>query len=91
MPALPEGTVQAQARLTGSPSQPGGNFRLGVQQLRIPGSPLKPLNVGLTGRIEASGGSSGSLVARLDMDKESIQALITTKTPRARPSPYHRE
>ena len=43
--------------------------------MRIPGSPLKPLNVGLTGRIEASGGSSGSLVARLDMDKESVQAL----------------
>ncbi|OXS29262.1 MAG: hypothetical protein BCS36_12420 [Desulfovibrio sp. MES5] len=75
VPALPEGTVEAQARLTGSPSQPGGNFRLGVRQLRIPSSPLKPLNVGLTGRIEASGGSSGSLVARLDMDKESVQAL----------------
>lgn len=75
VPALPEGTVAAQARLTGSPSQPGGSFRLGVRQLRIPGSPLKPLNVGLTGRIEASGGSSGSLVARLDMDKESVEAL----------------
>lgn len=75
VPALPEGTVEAQVRLTGNPSQPGGNFRLGVRQLRIPNSPLKPLNVGLTGRIEANGGSSGSLVARLDMDKESVQAL----------------
>lgn len=75
VPALPEGTVEAHARLTGTPSRPGGDFRLGVRQLRIPGSPLKPLNLGLAGRIEASGGSSGSLVARLEMDKESIQAL----------------
>ncbi|MFT4300658.1 MAG: hypothetical protein QM579_02785, partial [Desulfovibrio sp.] len=75
VPALPEGTVEARARLTGSPSRPGGDFRLGVRQLRIPGSPLKPLNLGLAGRIEASGGSSGSLVARLEVDKESVQAL----------------
>ncbi len=75
VPALPEGSVEAHARLTGTPSRPGGDFRLGVRQLRIPGSPLKPLNLGLAGRIEASGGSSGSLVARLEMDKESIQAL----------------
>ena len=75
VPALPEGTVEARARLTGSPTRPGGDFRLGVRQLRIPGSPLKPLNLALAGRIEASGGSNGSLVARLEMDKESIQAL----------------
>lgn len=75
VPALPEGTVEARARLTGSPSRPGGDFRLGVRQLRVSGSPLKPLNLGLAGRIEASGGSGGSLVARLEMDKESVQAL----------------
>ncbi len=74
IPALPEGTVEARARLTGSPSRPGGDVHLGVRQLRIPGSPLKPLNLGLTGRIEGE-----NLVARLSVDKESIEALGGTE------------
>ena len=74
VPALPEGTVEARARLTGSPARPGGDFQFGVRQLRVPGSPLKPLNVGLSGRIEGT-----SLVARLAVDKESIQALGGTE------------
>ena len=74
VPALPEGTVEAHARLTGSPARPGGDFHFGVRQLRIPGSPLKPLNLGLAGRIEGT-----SLVARLAVDKESIQALGGTE------------
>lgn len=74
VPALPEGTVEARARLTGSPARPGGNFHFGVRHLRIPGSPLKPLNLGLTGRIEGT-----TLVARLAVDKESIQALGGTE------------
>ena len=74
IPALPEGTVEARARLTGSPTRPGGDFHFGVRQIRIPGSPLKPLNLGLSGRIEGE-----SLVARLSVDKESIQALGGTE------------
>lgn len=74
VPALPEGTVEARARLTGNPARPGGDFHFGVRQLRIPGSPLKPLTLGLTGRIEGT-----TLVARLAVDKESIQALGGTE------------
>ena len=66
--------MEARARLTGSPARPGGNFHFGVRHLRIPGSPLKPLNLGLTGRIEGT-----TLVARLAVDKESIQALGGTE------------
>lgn len=74
VPALPEGTVEARARLTGSPARPGGDFQFSVRQLRIPGSPLKPLNLGLNGRIEGT-----NLVARLAVDKESVQALGGTE------------
>lgn len=74
VPALPEGTVEARARLTGSPARPGGDFQFGVRQLRVPGSPLKPLNLGLNGRIEGT-----NLVARLAVDKESVQALGGTE------------
>lgn len=74
VPALPLGTAEARVRLSGSPARPGGDFRLGVRRLRVPGSPVAPLDLALVGGIERN--ASGSvLAARLELDPQAVKAL----------------
>ena len=56
------GHGRGRVRLSGSPARPGGDFRLGVRRLRVPGSPVAPLDLALVGGIER--GASGSALAR---------------------------
>ena len=74
VPALPLGTAEARVRLSGSPARPGGDFRLGVRRLRVPGSPVAPLDLALVGGIER-GASGSALAARLELDPQAVKAL----------------
>lgn len=77
VPALPQGTLEARARLDGSPALPGGDFRLGLRGLRLPNSALAPLDLALAGTVErgtaVNGGSA--LAVRLELDPKTIKAL----------------
>lgn len=78
VPSLPMGTVEARVRLSGSPAAPGGDFRVSVRGLRVPGSPLAPLDVALTGGIERSA-AGNALAARLELDPNTVKALGGTE------------
>ena len=71
--AVPEGVVAAQVQFSGKAAAPGGDLRLEVRDLRLPNSPLKPLHLTLTGKIERGGGDA--LALRLLLDPESVRAL----------------
>lgn len=74
VPVLPLGTAEARVRLSGSPARPGGDFRLGVRRLRVPGSPVAPLDLALVGGIERNA-SGSALAARLELDPQAVKAL----------------
>ncbi len=75
VPALPEGAVELAASLSGSPARPAGRYRLGVSGLRLPGSPLAPLSLALTGGIEPTANGGGVLTTRLELPRASLKAL----------------
>lgn len=70
---LPEGMVSARVDFRGKAADPGGDLRLEVRDLRLPNSPLKPLRLTLTGRIERAGGDA--LALKLLPDPETVRAL----------------
>ncbi|WP_165067524.1 translocation/assembly module TamB domain-containing protein [Desulfovibrio sp. ZJ200] len=74
VPGLPAGSVEARLRLSGKPAAPGGDFRVRVHKLRVPGSPLAPLDLALAGGIERSA-AGNALAARLELNPESVKAL----------------
>lgn len=74
VPALPPGTIEARLRLSGSPAAPGGDFRVSVRNLRVPGSPLAPLDLALAGGIERSA-AGDALAARLELNPKTVKAM----------------
>lgn len=74
VPALPAGSVDITAKLNGSPARPAGKFRVGVSQLKLPGSPLAPLDLALLGSIEPTA-SGGILSTRLEVPPATLKAL----------------
>lgn len=74
VPALPLGDIEARARLSGSPAAPGGDFRLSARSLRVPGSPLAPLDLALAGGIERTA-EGNALAARLELNPQTVKAL----------------
>lgn len=74
MPALPQGQVALDARLNGSPTRPQGTFTLTVNDLRLPGAPLPPLDAGVTGGIR-QGEHGGELSLTLDVPEGSRKLL----------------
>ncbi|WP_374282240.1 translocation/assembly module TamB domain-containing protein [Desulfovibrio sp.] len=79
VPALPEGTVEASARLAGSPAQPQGDLRVDVRGLTLPGGALKPMNLSLSGKLEREAAGSGALAMRLVPDQTTVAALGGTE------------
>lgn len=74
VPALPEGRVQAEITLNGTPARPGGGLILHLDGLRAPGSLMPPVSCTLEGTLErASGG--GVLNARLTFPPAALTAL----------------
>lgn len=86
VPQLPTGSANLKVNLSGSPSRPGGVFRLGVAGLQIPGAQLAPISFNLHGAIE-NAGSASALSLRLNLDPKTLQTLggsvanITAKIP----------
>lgn len=74
VPALPEGKVEMAARLEGKGPRPAGDWRLMLRGLKLAGSPLKPMDVGLSGRIE-HGQAGSTLTARLELPPATLKAL----------------
>ena len=79
IPALPKGELEASARLTGTPAQPGGDLRVDVRSLVVPGAALKPMNLALTGRLERDNAGGGALALRLMPDQATVAALGGTE------------
>ncbi|MGV7006176.1 translocation/assembly module TamB domain-containing protein [Desulfovibrio sp. QI0442] len=79
IPALPKGELEASARLTGTPAQPGGDLRVDVRGLVVPGAALKPMNLALTGKLERDSAGSGALALRLVPDQATVVALGGTE------------
>ena len=73
LPALPDGAVALEARLQGKPEKPQGTFSLDVAALHVPGTPLPPLNVGLSGGIRQAGtGGEGFLALNLPAESRRL-------------------
>ena len=70
VPELPHGALAFSATIGGTPQRPSGAFSLKAGDIRIPHTPLPPLNALLTGTLNASG-----LDARLSLDPETLRAL----------------
>lgn len=79
IPALPKGELEASARLTGTPAQPGGDLRVDARGLVVPGAALKPMNLALTGRLERDNAGGGALALRLVPDQATVAALGGTE------------
>lgn len=79
IPALPKGELEASARLIGTPAQPGGDLRVDVRGLVVPGAALKPMNLALTGRLERDNAGGGALALRLVPDQATVTALGGTE------------
>lgn len=79
IPALPKGELEASARLTGTPAQPGGDLRVDVRGLVVPGAALKPMNLALTGKLERDNAGGGALALRLVPDQATVAALGGTE------------
>lgn len=75
IPALPKGELEASARLTGTPAQPGGDIRVDARGLVVPGAALKPMNLALTGKLERDNAGGGALALRLVPDQATVAAL----------------
>lgn len=73
LPALPDGAVALDARLQGRPEKPQGTFALDVTDLHMPGTPLPPLNVALSGGIRQAGtGGEGFLALNLPAESRRL-------------------
>lgn len=79
IPSIPKGEVEASVRLSGSPAQPGGDMRVHVRDLVLPGTALKPMNATLTGKLERDTAGGGALALRLVPDKATVAALGGTE------------
>ena len=79
IPSIPKGEVEASVRLSGSPAQPGGDMRVNVRDLVLPGTALKPMNATLTGKLERDTAGGGGLALRLVPDKATVAALGGTE------------
>ncbi len=79
IPALPKGELEASARLTGTPAQPGGDIRVDARGLVVPGAALKPMNLALTGKLERDNAGGGALALRLVPDQATVAALGGTE------------
>lgn len=79
IPALPKGEIEASARLAGTPAQPGGELRVDVRNLVVPGAALKPMNLALTGKLERDNAGGGALALRLVPDQATVAALGGTE------------
>lgn len=79
IPALPKGEIEASARLAGTPAQPGGELRVDVRNLVVPGAALKPMNLALTGKLERDNAGGGALALRLVPDQATVVALGGTE------------
>lgn len=79
IPALPKGELEASARLAGTPAQPGGELRVDVRNLVVPGAALKPMNLALTGKLERDNAGGGALALRLVPDQATVAALGGTE------------
>ena len=79
IPTLPKGELEASARLTGTPAQPGGDIRVDARDLVVPGAALKPMNLALTGKLERDNAGGGALALRLVPDQATVAALGGTE------------
>lgn len=74
VPAMPEGRLEANFSLSGSPTRPGGSLVVQVGEVRIPGISLPPLSFLLKASVGTD--SEGQRVlAELGMPRESLTAL----------------
>lgn len=76
---LPEGGAELSANLKGTPQRPHGNFRFGLNEVKVPNVPLAPITMALVGAIEPSGGNGGILTAKLELPQKTVQALGGTR------------
>ncbi|MCR5564057.1 MAG: translocation/assembly module TamB, partial [Desulfovibrio sp.] len=67
---LPEGVVEADVRVNGSPAKPQGSFRAGVRRLAVKGVNLKPFDAALAGKI-----ARDALTARLELSPDAVRTL----------------
>ncbi|MBQ7584669.1 MAG: translocation/assembly module TamB domain-containing protein, partial [Desulfovibrionaceae bacterium] len=68
---IPEGLIEAELKLHGSPKDPRGNLRLGVSKLKVDRVPLEPLDLALTGQIT----NQKSLNLKLDLPASSLSKI----------------
>lgn len=74
VPDLPSGSVQAAVNLKGTPERPAGDFRIGLNKIAFPGSPLAPATLALLGEV-THGAGGGALKTRLEINPETVKAL----------------
>ena len=74
VPDLPSGSVQAAVNLKGTPERPAGDFRIGLNKIAFPGSPLAPATLALLGEV-THGAGGGALKTRLEINPETVRAL----------------
>ena len=69
-PQIPQGSANLRASLKGTPQRPGGQFRLDLQNVKIPGSPLAPVSLALAGGVRNS-----ALGLQLEIAPETLKTL----------------
>lgn len=74
VPQMPLGAASLKATLTGTPRRPGGDFRLNLDKVSIPGNAIPPVSMALVGVIEHSG-SRSALNARLNIDPATLKTF----------------
>lgn len=74
VPQLPTGSAALTASLRGSPKNPGGNFRLSLNKVAVPGAPIAPVSAALAGAIE-HGARGSALRAKLELDPATVKTL----------------
>ena len=75
LPALPEGLVQAQVSLTGTPDRPGGGLVVHLDRLQAPGSLMPPVSCTLEGTLKRAARGGGTFDAALSFPPDALRVL----------------
>ena len=78
-PDLPSGTLECRADMEGALHSPTGNFKLNLNNIHIPGSPVSPVSADLSGRLGATD-KRRMLSVTLALPEESRKALGLTES-----------
>ena len=78
-PELPSGTLECRADMEGSLQAPTGNFKLNLNNIHVPGSPVPPVSADLSGRLGITD-KRRMLTVTLELPEESRKALGLTES-----------